>query len=287
MKRKVIQLAGKTLLVSLPSEWTKEFSIKKGDEVEVKDEGNKIIISTDENISKGIKEIDVSDTFPMTKRIIGSLYKKGYDEIKIKYTNPIELEDIQELVRHEFTGFEIIDQRKEFIIIKKISTVDTEEFDRILRRIFLVILSMADDSLKEFENNKIEWLNTIVLRDKDINKMADFCRRAISKRGYDTHYVYYIVEQLERIGDSYRDICKEKTKLSKNTLKYFEEVNKFFREFYEMYYKFDLKKISKFGKRRKELLKKELKEDLKIVFLLNKIIEDTFDMNGVLMAMKL
>ncbi len=47
--------------------------------------------------------------------------------------------------------------------------------------------------------------------DKDINRYSDFCRRLLNKYGYSsqrlTPAIYYIVEQLERIGDSYRDIC--------------------------------------------------------------------------------
>ena len=35
MKRNVIQLAGKTLVVSLPSKWVKLNSVKKGDELNV------------------------------------------------------------------------------------------------------------------------------------------------------------------------------------------------------------------------------------------------------------
>jgi len=60
MKRKIIQTAGKTMVVSLPSAWVKKYGIKKGEEVEVEERGAEISVST----------------------------KRGYDleEIKIIYT---------------------------------------------------------------------------------------------------------------------------------------------------------------------------------------------------------
>ena len=35
IKRKVIQLAGRTLVVSLPSKWAKKHNVQKGDEIVV------------------------------------------------------------------------------------------------------------------------------------------------------------------------------------------------------------------------------------------------------------
>ena len=44
MRRKIIQLAGKTLVVSLPSDWVKELGLKKGQEVEVSRVGRSMVI---------------------------------------------------------------------------------------------------------------------------------------------------------------------------------------------------------------------------------------------------
>ena len=55
MKRKVIQIAESTQLVSLPRKWALKYGVKKGDEVDVLEEGNKIVVSTgveDEKKSK-------------------------------------------------------------------------------------------------------------------------------------------------------------------------------------------------------------------------------------------
>ena len=45
MKRKVIQIADSTQLISLPRKWAQKFNIKKGDELEVEEHDNKIVVS--------------------------------------------------------------------------------------------------------------------------------------------------------------------------------------------------------------------------------------------------
>ena len=47
-----------------------------------------------------------------------------------------------------------------------------------------------------------------------------------------------------------------KIKISKNTLDYFENVNKYIREFYELFYDFNVTKLNSISKDRYELIKK-------------------------------
>ena len=63
MKRKVIQIANSTQLISLPREWAKKYNIKKGDELEIEAKGNKLEICCEkdielENISINISGLD-------------------------------------------------------------------------------------------------------------------------------------------------------------------------------------------------------------------------------------
>ena len=47
MKRSVIQIANSTQLISLPRKWSLKFNIQKGDELEVEEEGNKLLSKTE------------------------------------------------------------------------------------------------------------------------------------------------------------------------------------------------------------------------------------------------
>ncbi|MBS1267188.1 MAG: hypothetical protein MAG795_01160 [Candidatus Woesearchaeota archaeon] len=297
MKRKAIQLAGSTLVVSLPSKWVKKYNIKKGDNILLEEKGNQIIVGSKKSISSEKTSISIVDMDPMVKRILGATYKAGYDLVDVEF-EPKELEAAQEVIREEFIGFEVVYQGKNQFQIKKISSIDPDEFDTMLRRIFLIINQMAEQSLEALEKQDKGWLKTISFMDKDVNKYADFCRRILNKYGYSefkkTPGLYYIVEQLERIGDSYRDICKHAEQgiaLSDSTKQIYKEINEFYNQFYELFYKYDSNKLAKFGKKRydlrdkvKDMLEKSKKDQFWILMYLYIIMDNTFDMNGALMA---
>jgi phosphate uptake regulator len=300
MIRKVIQLAGKTLVVSLPSKWANSNGVRKGSEVEVEEKGDKIIIST--TTKTGLRtEVDITGTVPMTKRVLGAIFKIGYEEVLVKFSTSEELALAQEAIREEFIGFEVVKRSKNFLNIRRVKTLEIHEFDTILRRMFLALLGMAEESLQAIRKKDELWLKTVALTDKDINKYADFCRRLLNQKGLSVSNrpmpMYYIIEQLERIGDSYRDICTAAIyikKLSKGREKLHIEVEAFLRLLYECYYKFSLAKIAEAGKKRTELKNKiseELisakKEEFPIIMLLDKLTDDIYDLNGAIMAVRL
>jgi len=81
MKRKVIQIANSTQLVSLPRKWALEQGIKKGDEINVSIIGNALLINTDRDSStKKEIDLDVTDVDRTTLiNVIRALYRKGYN----------------------------------------------------------------------------------------------------------------------------------------------------------------------------------------------------------------
>jgi phosphate uptake regulator len=302
MIRKAIQLANNTLVVSLPASWVKKSNISKGDGVEVSELEGKLVLSAGKSAESGQILVDVSGMDPMIKRILGALYKSGYDEIKVRFSTIAELKTVQEVVREEFLGFEVIDQKKDYLIFKKVSHIEPKEFNTMLRRMFLIVVSMADDSLEAIEKNDKAWLEAIALHDKDVNKIADFCRRVLNTTGADGYKriapVYFIVEQLEKVGDMYRDICqhhlKRSFKLSPELKKIYKDTNLFFRSFYEVCFDLDLAMLRDFAKRRYSLrdtfegyFGSLSQKELRTLYFLNNIVESTFDMNGPLMAAKL
>ncbi len=61
MRRKVVKLGPATLVVSLPSKWTKKFSINAGDELEMEEHNKNLIISTEKGINIEKEAIDISN----------------------------------------------------------------------------------------------------------------------------------------------------------------------------------------------------------------------------------
>ncbi len=299
--RKIIQLGEDTLVVSLPSAWARQHKLKKGDELEAEEQGPKLVFYPKSEAKPGAVSVDVSGTEPVTKRILGALYKAGYDEFEVKFETMEELSAIK-AVMDEFIGFEIIEEGKNHVVIRNVSHIIPDEFENIRRKMIFVVATMADDSLAAIISGDLKKLQFIAEMDEDVNKYNDFCRRVLNTLGHKvvkrTAPSYYIVEQLERIGDSYRDICKycsgSKVKISADTAAAYKDVNDFLKQFQRAFGKFDLKTVAGFAKTHYELvnelnklLQKADKKELPVIVLLRIAELDIFDMNGALMAEKL
>lgn len=298
MKRKVIQLAGKTLVVSLPSKWAKKYGIKKGDDVDVEEGERKLVIKGHGEGEKTVKVLDAKDLNLMLKRVTGALYKAGYDDIEITYYTPEQYAIIRDVLNKMCMGFEIVRHGQRTIQIKNLSDLHYQEFENILRRLFLSLLSSADDSLEYTKQANLSGMEEIILRDAVINKYSDFCRRVLNIQGYGdtkkTTTYYHICEELERIGDAYGDLMKfmldnKIKKLDPSTLNLMSEINQYLRIFYELFYNFSLKALEHFGEV-SEKLKKELERRfettsptaIKINHHLYKMFYLIFNMNGAL-----
>ena len=298
MKRRVIQIAGSTQLVSLPRKWALAHNIQKGDEMEVTEEGNKVIVSTDKGPKLDKIEVDVSG---MNERVLNwvifSLHKSGYDEIELKFDNPKDIGTIQERLK-ELLGYVIIQQSEKRCTIRSISQVLEKEFDPTLRRAFLVTQSMADSTLEIMKSGDKSGLKDLISLESTNNQLTGFCHRILNKKGYSkynkTTYIYVIIWQLESIADDLKVICSaysepglNKIKISKEAIAMFERVNELLKTFYELFYEHDQKKLVKISEERTEipkmgfeLIKEGKKEEIVLVHSLLNISQRVIDSMG-------
>ncbi len=303
MKRKVIQLAGKTLVVSLPIEWAKKYNVKKGDEINILDEKNKLVI-TPETTRQETKKIvfDVSKVGYFDRNYISYLYQIGYDEIEIVFNNPSDIHVMKEQLP-QLLGFEIISQGKNGCTIKSISEPLSDEFDNILRRTFLLLLELSSSAIEAIKKVDVEALKHAIDLEETNNKFTDFLKRIINKGGYkdykNTTFMYSIVRDLEKIADYYKYIYKiikeekKKVLLSNETLALFEDIDKYLRLFYELFYKFDKEKATKFHKdkdlilaKANDLIKKKSDFERLILYNLIGLCRTTFELYGPYYSMK-
>lgn len=253
MKRKIIQMAGKTMVVSLPADWVKRFNIKKGEEIDLIESSSKLIIGTEKALQEEKIKIKISGPSKLIRRYIGNLYKKGYDEIDVRFDDTAVLKEIEKHLEL-FVGFEIVEHGKNYCIIKDIAHVKEEELSTMLRKSFFTTLSLADDSLVVIQKKEYDKLKEIAKLEHSQNKQYIFCLRILNKYGYKLHkkyaFMYLLIERLEEICDEYRHICDYlyanggKLKLKEGVLKFFKDINDMLKLFYDCYYlKLDEKKI--------------------------------------------
>lgn len=273
MKRKVIQIANSTQLISLPRKWSLKYNIKKGDELEVEEQGNKILVGTEKGQEQRNIEIDVTG-LDRTSILyyIQNLYRVGYDEIKVIFDEPTtthfrinEKKNVITIIHTEVNrliGYEIVQQKENFCVIMDLSQSSIIEFDNILRRIFLLLNDANSDLLKGAKDMDISLIETIEEKHDSITKFISYCLRLLNKYGYPDHkktmVLYHILATFDKIIDvlknASRDLLKFKHRLNNKTIQLFNIINKTNRLYSEFFFKFDLKKAVQIYKNRNEML---------------------------------
>jgi len=86
-------------------------------------------------------------------------------------------------------------------------------FNQVLRRFFLIIKHMFEDTIKALEKKDKEWLDQIALMKFESDNHADYLRRAINSK-FESKYrlapLYVIIEEIEKVSDTLQKICQEK-----------------------------------------------------------------------------
>lgn len=304
MQRKIIQIADSTQLISLPRQWCKRFNLKKGEELNLLEKGNTIIINTNKKqkrkkIEINITKLDRSSIIYFTQ----SVYRLGYDEIEftfdkqetvdVGYGKEVSFLEVIQYIINRLAGFEIIQQKQNMCLIKNIQEIKENDFDIILKRVFNIWQDCIDNLIDALNNNSKTQIKLVENVHDSITKFVSFCLRAINKRGITNEkkslLQYHIIRNIDKTVDimkhASRDILKYDAKLSKQSINIIEEISKSIRSYIEIYYKFDIEKVKQMNERRikvmlkvRELAKKEKAINILVVDNLRMILEILFDL---------
>lgn len=312
IKRKVIQIANSTQLVSLPRKWSLKYNIKKGDEIEVEEQGNKVILSTERSQERGDIEVDITgldrDSFMFLIRI---LYTRGYNEIKLNFNNPTadhhRLEKKVKIISeihsevNRLTGIEIIQQRENFCILKVLSESSIKDFDIMLRRVFLLINDAGKDLLIGAVKNDRYLVESMEEKHNTITKFISSSLRLMNKVGHptprNTPIYYYVIESLDKINDifkeSAREIVKSNIKISKNCQNVLQEINNSLENYHKLFYKFDFKMVEILSSERYNILneikkysKKLSRDEIRLLMNMKRIVDEIHILKANRMALQ-
>ena len=264
MKRKIIQLAKNTLVVSIPHELVKKYNIKKKDEVSIIENGESMTVRFDKKLEEKKIEINIDE---MNKKLVKDLLffanTLGYDEITLKYNEDMDLSFLEDLT-NQIEGLAIMNQTETSSNFKHISEESSEQFDEVLGRAFEVTSSLADSLLKIIKKENYARLNNLVALENSNNKLTSHCSRILIKGDYKdpskTPFLFTLNWNLEIIADFYRRICwdltsnnKPKKKLSPKTIKSIKMVNNLFHQYQELFKKLSTKGIIESFKLKNEI----------------------------------
>ena len=286
MKRKIIKQGHNTLTMTLPRDWVSKLNLNAGDEVDVLERENALVINGHQNLKQKKVEVDITDfTLPLLWRYFQSTYRAGCDEIRIKfdpnkkkyddafhfYTTQFEYQKlgekipqkpaiamIQELV-DRFIGMAIMESGEGYCVIKEMGEVSKKEFDNSLRRIFLVLLQLFDRVIEAIEKNEVndaglcKEIHTI---DLNVDKFVDYCGRILNKvvdsvLEDQKPLMFSTLFLLELLGDEFKYIGKHlafSDKPVKEVLNVAKLVKEHFELYYALFYKYDRDTAIRFGK---------------------------------------
>lgn len=254
MKRKIIQLGSATLVASLPSKWAKRYSLKAGDEINIEEEDNRLIIGTAKDIGTEKKKIEISDMFPIYTYAIQQLYIGGADEIEVTSKDPKLLENLYNNPLPTLLGYEVVNQGKNFLHIKDLTGIKEFDFLTISRRIFLLLKQMLEEIIASVEKGEKD-LDHIYTIDRSVNKFSLLCLRIINKRGIDPKknpVLFHIIVNLEELGDQLHMFSKytmnKDVKFSEKSIKFMKDVEKIFALYQKQFFKFDAVQAAKLDK---------------------------------------
>jgi phosphate uptake regulator len=230
----------KSYTVTLPIEWVKKEKIDKNRSVELNVVGNTVTISSQVEEQERVI-VNGEDYRGSLIKVMQGLYRAGVNEIKVNFESNSTLEECQSITEKYLIGYEVIEQKKDYLVIKDITRESEEDFKIIFRRIFLILLEITG-------NEDQAQMNSL---DKTLKKLTNYCQRILIKKGHiefrKIPFYYLILDRIEKISDEYRWISR--LKMTKKYDALHDELCGLLRIAYELFYKFEPIKYNKFSTR--------------------------------------
>ncbi|MEK6964485.1 MAG: AbrB/MazE/SpoVT family DNA-binding domain-containing protein [Nanoarchaeota archaeon] len=247
MKRKVIQLAHSTAVISLPSKWVKKYGIKKGDEIDVSEEENQLVVQAEQIGSPKKQEIEVNLSGVSHRVLMWTLvavYRAGYDRIRILYDDTLQFEQFHRFVSQLLEGFQVTQEGEGYCVIEGVSKERETDFQSLFKKSLRLISAVGNASLENIKNGEIKKLQDVLVLEEINNRLTILCERMLTKGGCVAPSVrpyYYIVAwHSQKMCNFYRDICrylieKPKAKLTKKLLDLYTYTNQVMARYEEQY----------------------------------------------------
>ncbi len=271
MRRKIIKQGHQAYTVTLPIKWIRENNVDQ--EIILKEQDNSLIITPEKTSKTVLSEISL-DLQDFSKTIIKNLifqpYRKGFDKITLNFNNKEQLKQIQETSK-TLLGFGIIEKTENKVILQNIAEPSSEQYEIILRRVFLQIKEESKTMLESIKE-KNNLLPNFEEQDIEIRKYTNYLRRVIIRNQVggrrQSYMLFLLVSTLSYIHQAYLFLYKaffqEPKVISKETLDIFNQVNTLFNALYESNYKKDLVKVVSIIDAKKNLIEKVIYNQLKI-----------------------
>lgn len=171
-----LQRIGSSMLISLPVDWIKTHTLKKGDVVSVEtNNDNSISIFPTDTRREILKEVTILLPGLSIEKLLNQIYGSyllGYDLIQIKGISPINYETREQIksVIRKLVGLEIVDEDSFKITVQFLLDSHSMEVSKILKRMSSLIGGMHRDTISSLLKNNDTIGDLIRKRDDEVDR---------------------------------------------------------------------------------------------------------------------
>ncbi len=312
MRRKIIRQGHNTLTVSLPRKWCDNHELKGGNEIEVDEKGNCLLLSKEAFKGTGSVTVDVTGLDRSTIiLLVQSLYEYGYDSIEIKTKDTkarwywgqedVGMPYIINFAVNRLIGAELVSSSDNSYKIQVIAGELKESFDIVLRRVFLLLSDLFETFVERYRKNDVLIIRQIELKYAQTRRFMNYLIRLLNKFGHEdaskTTFYFGIIKSFNRMAESLKNTSgppEDPLKISKKACDLIQEAKETFDDYYNLFYKYNIAKISEFVKKR-DLLKRKIyyeeyeklsKDDVFLIGAVEQIVDSIMDLSELKMAIE-
>lgn len=302
-------MGGGTYVVSLPASWVKKHDVQKGDELNllVRDGGDLVIRTDHAKKLPSLKMNLENGDEALLVRTIVTAYRLGYGELELVFPSSVrnyrDKKDVKSVdVVHDtcdqLIGFEVIKHTDLRCSIKDVAGTDINEFQNILRRIFLMLNSFGSESLSALHAHDMKAMEELRRKHLLIRKFVSYCQRYLSIKGMEGSTLLYneLVLGFLELSQTYRFLtkvqAKETHRHAKEVLGVYEEIVDLQEQFYTLFYTYSLENARTLIEMRMAILEKINKvsehvsgKDLVFLHRLPPLLNTQYSLVAVVMAL--
>jgi phosphate uptake regulator len=171
-----LQQIGSSILISLPSQWVKSNSLKKGSIVPVDvNRDNTISIFPSEKATESAKEVTIQYSPASMDSLVNQVYGAyllGYDMIRVKASGSITYEDAERFKRamRKLVGLEIVEEDRQNISSQFLLDPNTLDAEKILRRMNSLVAGMFRELMDAVRSKENTLKRSIGGRDDEVDR---------------------------------------------------------------------------------------------------------------------
>ena len=237
MRRKLVKQGIGGLTLCLPKKWTDFNNLKSGDEIEIIEEENKLSLDITSS-KKQLKKIEINLDFQTSNIIrsyIGGLYRAGYDEIIVHFTDSKIITELQNVVDSLY-GLEIFDITNKSCTIKAVFKLETTEIKSHFLKLIYTVKMMQETIINDIKNKNFKSEIELYHFRNNVLKQRDLIARTIIQLKLldNKTFPYYLLSfNVWNIARDYQYIylnLDKNKEITKKNYEYLEDVNKLFNE---------------------------------------------------------